>query len=140
MVKLKIEVFFGLFWVYLNGLCHPLHLAWQHKEMPARSPHAQLGDVKQVKQSHEDPLYPNTAKGLAADRASPHRHPGGGLQFDRLGRVSKGSMPNGAMANTLTHLTGHVMLHYQNLGGGAAPCFLRLFGFRAPTYQIGGGL
>ena len=68
--------------------------------MPVRSPHAQLGDVKQF---HED-FYPNTAEELAADRASLQRHSEEACSSIDLGRMSKENMPNDGTVKILTHL------------------------------------
>ena len=109
-------------------------LDWLVPPMPERSQHAQLGDVKQF---HED-LHPNTAQGLAVDRASLQQHSEEACKSIDLGRMSNENMPNEVMVNILAHLTEPVMPHYQNLDGKAASYFLRLWEFRTPTYEIEG--
>ena len=88
---------------------------------------------------HED-LHPNTAQGLAVDRASLQQHSEEACNSIDLGRMSKENMPNEVMVNILTHLTEPVMPHYQSLDGKAASYFLRLWEFRTPTYEIEGEL
>ena len=105
------------------------------KEMPHRSPHAKLGDVKQF---HED--FHLCAEEAAADRVVIQNHAEQACNSIDLGRMSNENMPNEVMVNILTHLTEPVMPHYQNLDGKAASYFLRLFQFRTPTYEIEGEL
>ena len=80
-------------------------LDWLVPPMPERSQHAQLGDVKQF---HED-LHPNTAQGLAVDRASLQQHSEEACKSIDLGRMSNENMPNEVMVNILAHLTEPVM-------------------------------
>ena len=127
----KIESFLGCTWLAWATPC-----ALRGKRMLVRGPHVQLGPVKQP---YGD-FYPNTAGGLAADRASLQRHFRGACDSIDLGGVAREDMPNGTMAKILPHLTKPVVPHYQNLDGWATPYFLRLFGPQAPTYEIEGEL
>lgn len=120
--------------MYLIGLCHLLYLACQ-KKMPGRSPHAQLGDVKQFRED-----FYLSAEESAADKVLIQKHAEEACNSIDLGRMSKENMPNEIMVNILTHLTEPVMPHYQNLDGKAASYFLRLFEFRTPTGELEGEL
>ena len=106
--------------MYLIGLCHLLYLACQ-KKMPGRSPHAQLGDVKQFRED-----FHLSAEESAADKVLIQKHAEEACNSIDLGRMSKENMPNEIMVNILTHLTEPVMPHYQNLDGKAASYLERM--------------
>ena len=128
--RTRLRAFLGV----LDWLVPPL-VPCVPKEMPNRSHHAQLGDVKQFRED-----FYLSAEESAADKVLIQKHAEEACNSIDLGRMSKENMPNEVMVNILTHLTEPVMPHYQNLDGKAASYFLRLFEFRTPTEEIEGEL
>jgi hypothetical protein len=114
--------------------------------MPERSPHANLGEVKQL---HEE-LYPETDEEREADRDLVYQHAEEACDCINLGRFSKLQMPNEVIQILICIMTetGPPM-HYSsenqslvspNQDGKAVSYFLRLWEFRNPTYEIEGCL
>ena len=111
-------------------------LDWLVPPMPEWSPHALLGEVKQL---HEM-SYPNTEEERAEDKELVQRHAEEACDSINLGRFSKQLMSDDTIHNIIAHLTEPVVPHYENLDGKAASYFLRLWEFCTPTYEFEGEL
>ena len=114
--------------------------------MPGRSPHANLGEVKQL---HEE-LYHEAAEEREGDRDLIYQHAEEACDCINLGSFSKLQMPKEVMQNLICIMseTGPAM-HYSdenqslvtpNQDGKAVSYFLRLWEFRNPTYKYEGCL